>query len=59
MTVNEAGEFDPHERKRNIYLNVYMLPFFYFDVDAKHGIEFRHSTSNAFRIQHRAENGVS
>ena len=47
----------------NIYLNLYFLkfifPFLRSGVEAKRGVEFRHSTRNALRIRRIIRNGVS
>ena len=45
VTAKSIGcGFDPHSRRWNIYLNLY---FYFFGVEAKRGVEFRHSILNA------------
>ena len=57
VTVNVTGNgFDPQSWKLNIYLHLY---FHFFAVEAKRGVEFRHSTHNACKIRQKVGNGVS
>ena len=41
------------------YLIKFIFLFLRSGVQAKRGLEFRHSTSNAFKIPRKVENGVS
>ena len=59
VTVKPTGcEFDPHSRRCNIYLNLY-FPFFALVSKQKRGVDFYHSTRNAFRIRQKVRKGVS
>ena len=53
VTVNATiSGFDPHSKKGNIYLIKFNIkfPFLRFGVEAKHAVEFRHSTRNVSGI---------
>ena len=41
------------------YLFKFIFPFLRSGVGTKRGVEFRHSTRNAFKIRRKEENGVS
>ena len=56
--LNGCG-FDPHSRKLNVYLIKFYFHFLRSGVEAKRGVEFRHSTCNASRFWRKVGNGVS
>ena len=59
VTVKSTGcEFDAHS-KRKKYLLTFIFSFLRFSVEAKCGVEFRHSTHNASRTRQKVGNGVS
>ena len=53
VTLTGCG-FDPHTK----YLFTFIFSFLRFGIEAKRGVEFRHSTRNASRIRQKVGNGV-
>ena len=59
VTVKPTGcGFDPHSRRRNIYLK-FIFPILRSGVEAKRSVELCHSTRNASRIRQKVGKGVS